>query len=160
MLQRVPPAVKPLGNVPCLTWPEMFWMLRKGQELCSSSTDLQQEESDHMQLLFSVLPAVNAKGIPPGKEISCQGTSSPGLPFPACLHNLQGNRRGDKFQSICSPSVWCPAPPGPCCSSEAISDTGSEAAGAPEPCKQSFSIPTQNEGEEGSGTKINNFWLL
>lgn len=30
-----------------------------------------------------------------------------GLPFPACLHNLQGNRRRNKFQSIFSPGIWC-----------------------------------------------------
>ena len=146
MLQTVPPITTPPGNFPCLIWPKMLWMLRKGQELCSSSIYLWQEERDHVQLLLYILPAVNAKGITPSKEISCKGTSSPGLPFPACLHKLQGNRRGGKFQSICSPSVWCPAPPGPRHSSKAISD----AAGAPEPCKQSFSIPTQNEGEEGS----------
>lgn len=34
--------------------------------------------------------------------------------------------------------------------SEAGGEAGSEAAGAPEAGKQSFSIPTWNEGEEGS----------
>lgn len=160
MLQTVLPAMKPPGNLPCLVWFKMLWTLRKGQELYSSSTYLWQEERDHVQLLLYVPPAENAKGITPDKEISCKGNSSPGLPFPASLHKLQGNRRRGKFQSICSPSVWCPAPPGPQRSSKAISNAGSEAAGAPEPCKQSFSIPTRNEGEEGSWMKINNFWLL
>lgn len=41
-----------------------------------------------------------------------------------------------------------------------LSEAGSEVAGAPKAGKQSFSIPTRNEGEEGSWTKINNFWLL
>jgi len=39
-------------------------------------------------------------------------------------------------------------------------EAGSKAAGTLKAGKQSFSILTQNEGEEGSRMKINNFWLL
>lgn len=81
-----------------------------------------------------------------------------GLPFPACLHKLQGKRRWNKFRSIFSSSVWCCAPPGSRCSSEAISDAGDEAAGAPEPLQTEF-LNLNSKWRAGGKLNENKYFL-
>ena len=96
----------------------------------------------------------------PARSFLAKGPAHQGCTFlPACT-NCRGTGERTNFRAFAVQAFWCPAPPGPHHLSEAISDAGSKAAGAPEPWKQSFSIPTRNEGEEESWTKINNFWLL